>query len=114
MFNDYSFKIEHEFLCFKLPVRRGPLTAQTRLVVEQSKKCLVSVSKHRSAQVVGGLIKMLQTLNSMRTCSETDLVESQCIILTTLEQCFSDVRSIVFTETKEIPHFSMNLKLKRS
>uniref|UniRef100_A0A915KPM0 Uncharacterized protein n=1 Tax=Romanomermis culicivorax TaxID=13658 RepID=A0A915KPM0_ROMCU len=37
--------------------------------------------------VVGGLIKSLQTVNSMRTCSEKDLIESQCIILETLEQC---------------------------
>ncbi|KFD70579.1 hypothetical protein M514_02099 [Trichuris suis] len=73
----------------QLPVKTGPLKNETRLLLEQSQACLVNVSKLKFSMVVGGLIRVLQMVNSMKTCSEQDLFDSQCFILDTLEQCLA-------------------------
>uniref|UniRef100_A0A5S6QDW1 Ras-GAP domain-containing protein n=1 Tax=Trichuris muris TaxID=70415 RepID=A0A5S6QDW1_TRIMR len=73
----------------QLPVKTGPLKTETRLLLEQSQACLINVSKMKFSMVVGGLIRVLQMVNSMKTCSEQDLFDSQCFILDTLEQCLA-------------------------
>ncbi|KRX68358.1 Neurofibromin, partial [Trichinella sp. T9] len=78
----------------QLPVKTGPLKNQSRLLLEQSRACLVNVSKLKFSMVVGGLIRVLQTVNSMKTSSEQDLFDSQCFILDTLERCLAGPQDV--------------------
>ncbi|KRZ17579.1 Neurofibromin, partial [Trichinella zimbabwensis] len=78
----------------QLPVKTGPLKNQSRLLLEQSRACLVNVSKLKFSMVVGGLIRVLQTVNSMKTSAEQDLFDSQCFILDTLERCLAGPQDV--------------------
>jgi hypothetical protein len=49
----------------QLPVRIGSLSEQTRNLVEHTQLSLVNVAQHRFAFVLGGLVVMLQNVNSL-------------------------------------------------
>ncbi|RWS09353.1 neurofibromin-like protein, partial [Dinothrombium tinctorium] len=81
----------------QLPCRSGPQTSHSRINVEQNKKSLIAISKHKFSMVISGLTKILHNVDEMRAQShgqmqpelEKNFYESQIIVLDTLEKCLS-------------------------
>ncbi|CAB3359077.1 Hypothetical predicted protein [Cloeon dipterum] len=98
----------------QLPCRTGPLTTHSRVNMDQNKRCLIEISRHRFSLVISGLTKILQRVNELCLISgprphgpdyERNLNESLLIVLDTLEQCLSG-------QPKDTARFDENMNVK--
>lgn len=77
----------------QLPVKTGAQTITIRSTLEQQKEYLINISRSKFSLVIQGLTRMLQNVAATRIFgedAERSLIESQLIILDTLEQCLGN------------------------
>ncbi|XP_074643053.1 neurofibromin-like [Tubulanus polymorphus] len=73
----------------QLPIRTGSHTLQSIQNVERNKDCLIHISKYKFSLVVNGLTNTLKNVDTMKIVGDEasrNYIESQLIILDTLEQ----------------------------